>query len=99
MSFAMDVLKTRGVFVCKVYRGDQEFNLRAKLDLLFRTVRCEKPDSSRPVSFFSGLFDVWIGRVCSADGLDSQESREVYYIAKWLRMDVKKEEVFPEGGY
>jgi len=75
MSFAMDVLKRRGVFVCKVYSGDQEFNLRNKLKLLFRTVRCEKPDSSRP------------------------ESKEVYYIAKWPRANVTKEQVFPEGGY
>lgn len=99
MSFAMDVLKRRGVFVCKVYSGDQEFNLRNKLKLLFRIVRCEKPDSSRPVSFFSCLSDVWVGRACSADGLDSQESREVYYVAKWPRGNVTKEQVFPEGGY
>lgn len=71
MSFAMDVLKRRGVFVCKVYSGDQEFNLRAKLRLLFRIVRCEKLDSSRPVSFFSGLFNVWVVGACLADGLDS----------------------------
>ena len=53
MSFALDVLSTPGVFVCKVYQGDEEECLRGKLNLMFRTVKCEKPDSSRPVSFFS----------------------------------------------
>ncbi|KAG0643719.1 FtsJ-like methyltransferase-domain-containing protein [Tuber brumale] len=50
MSFAMDVLTDSGVFVCKVYSGDQEPELRAKLKLMFATVSCDKPESSRPES-------------------------------------------------
>jgi 21S rRNA (uridine2791-2'-O)-methyltransferase len=50
MSFAMDVLKTSGVFVCKVYSGDQECELKAKLKLMFSTVYCDKPEASRTES-------------------------------------------------
>ncbi|KAG0134067.1 FtsJ-like methyltransferase-domain-containing protein [Tuber indicum] len=50
MSFAMDVLKTSGVFVCKVYSGDQECELKAKLRLMFSTVYCDKPEASRTES-------------------------------------------------
>ena len=72
LSFAMDVLKRqKGVFVCKVYRGDQEERLKEKLKLLFGAVRCEKPEASRNVSLFSGLFNALVGGICLADGLDS----------------------------
>lgn len=67
----MDVLKGGGVFVCKVYRGDQEERLREKLKLLFTVVRCEKPEASRSVRFLSGLFNVLVGGICLADGLGS----------------------------
>ncbi|PWW77128.1 23S ribosomal RNA methyltransferase [Tuber magnatum] len=50
MSFAMDVLKRSGVFVCKVYQGDQEDELRAKLGLMFNCVYTDKPIASRPES-------------------------------------------------
>ncbi|CUS11893.1 unnamed protein product [Tuber aestivum] len=50
LSFAMDVLRRPGVFVCKVYQGDQEDELRARLELMFASVCCDKPDSSRSES-------------------------------------------------
>ncbi|RPA91586.1 FtsJ-domain-containing protein [Choiromyces venosus 120613-1] len=75
LSFAIDVLRKPGIFVCKVYRGDQEEELRKRLGEVFASVCTEKPEASR------------------------DESKEVYYVAKWLRRGVSKKAVFPEGIY
>ncbi|MDI1489849.1 MAG: 2' O-ribose methyltransferase, partial [Ramalina farinacea] len=47
LTFARDVLRTGGHFVCKFYQGAEDKNLEEQLKQLFSKVHREKPESSR----------------------------------------------------
>ncbi|KAK9472603.1 O-ribose methyltransferase [Dipodascopsis tothii] len=50
LTFAVDMLKVDGHFVCKFFSGPEEKLLEARLKRMFRTVKRNKPEASRKAS-------------------------------------------------
>ena len=49
LSFAFDILRPGGRFICKFYQGGEDKRLEHQLKSLFLKVHREKPESSRSV--------------------------------------------------